>query len=90
MIYVASTSLVLVAIVANRRIAGMPVVAAGALSNLSAIVANGGYMPADLGAMASLGRTSIETYSNGVRKTVYRDHDGNEVGFGGAPLETGG
>lgn len=31
-----------------------------------------------------------ETYSNGVRKTVYRDHDGNEVGFGGAPLETGG
>lgn len=27
------------------------------------------------------------TYSNGVRKTVYRDPDGNEVGFGGAPLE---
>jgi hypothetical protein len=26
------------------------------------------------------------TYSNGVRKTVYRDPDGNEVGFGGAPL----
>ncbi len=29
------------------------------------------------------------TYSNGVRKTVYRDPDGNEIGFGGAPLETG-
>jgi catechol 2,3-dioxygenase-like lactoylglutathione lyase family enzyme len=28
------------------------------------------------------------TYSNGVRKTVYRDPDGNEIGFGGAPLET--
>ena len=29
-----------------------------------------------------------ETYSNGVRKVLYRDPDGNEVGFGGAPLET--
>ena len=29
------------------------------------------------------------TYSNGVRKTVYRDPDGNEVGFGGAPLDAG-
>jgi hypothetical protein len=27
-----------------------------------------------------------ETYSNGVRKVTYRDGDGNEVGFGGAPL----
>jgi catechol 2,3-dioxygenase-like lactoylglutathione lyase family enzyme len=25
-----------------------------------------------------------ETYANGVRKTVYRDPDGNELGFGGA------
>jgi catechol 2,3-dioxygenase-like lactoylglutathione lyase family enzyme len=30
-----------------------------------------------------------ETYSNGVRKAVYRDPDGNELGFGGAPV-TGG
>ena len=30
-----------------------------------------------------------ETYSNGVRKIVYRDPDGNEVGFGGAPLDSG-
>ncbi len=29
-----------------------------------------------------------ETYSNGVRKVLFRDPDGNEVGFGGAPLET--
>jgi predicted enzyme related to lactoylglutathione lyase len=28
-----------------------------------------------------------ETYSNGVRKTTYRDADGNEIGFGGAPLD---
>jgi len=27
-----------------------------------------------------------ETYLNGVRKTTYRDPDGNEIGFGGAPL----
>jgi hypothetical protein len=26
-----------------------------------------------------------ETYSNGVRKVLYRDPDGNEIGFGGAP-----
>ena len=28
-----------------------------------------------------------ETYSNGVRKAIYRDPDGNEIGFGGAPLD---
>jgi Glyoxalase-like domain len=27
-----------------------------------------------------------ETYENGVRKATYRDPDGNETGFGGAPL----
>jgi catechol 2,3-dioxygenase-like lactoylglutathione lyase family enzyme len=27
-----------------------------------------------------------ETYANGVRKAIYRDADGNEVGFGGAPV----
>ena len=26
-----------------------------------------------------------ETYANGVRKITYRDPDGNEIGFGGAP-----
>ena len=29
------------------------------------------------------------TYSNGVCKALYRDPDGNELGFGGAPLDTG-
>lgn len=28
-----------------------------------------------------------ETYGNGVRKMIYRDPDGNEVSFGGNPLE---
>ena len=31
----------------------------------------------------------IETYSDGVRKVIYRDPDGNELGFGGAPTKTG-
>jgi predicted enzyme related to lactoylglutathione lyase len=30
-----------------------------------------------------------ETYSNGVRKALFRDPDGNEIGFGGAPLDDG-
>lgn len=27
----------------------------------------------------------VETYENGVRKAVFRDDDGNEIGFGGGP-----
>ena len=27
-----------------------------------------------------------ETYANGVRKATFRDPDGNEIGYGGAPL----
>ncbi len=27
----------------------------------------------------------IETYDNGVRKAIFRDPDGNEIGFGGGP-----
>ncbi|WP_369254755.1 VOC family protein [Geodermatophilus amargosae] len=30
---------------------------------------------------------SRETYGNGVRKVTYRDPDGNEIGFGGAPAD---
>jgi hypothetical protein len=64
LIYVASTALVIGAIVANRAIAGMLFVAAGAASNLAAILANGGYMPADPGAIASLGKAHPTIYSN--------------------------
>jgi hypothetical protein len=63
-IYVASTAAVLAAVVANRAIPGMAVLALGAASNLAAIVANGGYMPADPAAMASLGKADPTTYSN--------------------------
>jgi hypothetical protein len=27
-----------------------------------------------------------ETYRNGVRKVTYHEYDGNEIGFGGAPI----
>jgi len=30
-----------------------------------------------------------ETYENDVRKMIYRDPDGNEIGYGGAPLDDG-
>jgi hypothetical protein len=29
------------------------------------------------------------TYANGVRKAIYRDPDGNELGFGGGPPNSG-
>jgi predicted enzyme related to lactoylglutathione lyase len=29
--------------------------------------------------------TERETYASGVRKATFRDPDGNEIGFGGAP-----
>jgi catechol 2,3-dioxygenase-like lactoylglutathione lyase family enzyme len=29
-----------------------------------------------------------ETLSNGVRRVIYNDPDGNEVGFGGAPMKS--
>ena len=30
---------------------------------------------------------SEETYDNGVRKVLYRDPDGNEIGFGAVPSD---
>jgi uncharacterized protein DUF5317 len=63
-IYVASTGLVLAAVVVNRSIPGMAIVALGAMSNLAAIVANGGYMPAARSALAALGKSDPTTYSN--------------------------
>lgn len=48
-------------------------------------------LDAHLAAIAARGLEpdEIETYANGVRKAIYRDPDGNELGFGGAPLGTG-
>jgi len=45
-------------------------------------------LDAQVAAIAARGLEPDEqlTYANGVRKALYRDPDGNEVGFGGAPL----
>jgi hypothetical protein len=63
-LYVASTALVLVAVARNLRLPGMALVALGAVSNLAAIVANGGYMPASPAALAALGGGIAPGYSN--------------------------
>jgi hypothetical protein len=63
-LYVASTALVLLAVLRNLRITGMLLVALGAVCNLAAIVANGGYMPTTRGALAVLGAAEGTTYSN--------------------------
>jgi hypothetical protein len=63
-LYVGSTVLVLSAIARNARLPGMPVVVAGGLSNLAAILANGGYMPASADALAALGKHVPTLYSN--------------------------
>jgi hypothetical protein len=44
----------------NRRIPGLPIAALGGLLNFIAITANGGIMPADRDAVASLGHTTPE------------------------------
>jgi catechol 2,3-dioxygenase-like lactoylglutathione lyase family enzyme len=47
-------------------------------------------LDAHVGEIAARGLEPDErlTYSNGVRKAVFRDPDGNEVGLAGAPLDT--
>ena len=63
-IYVVSTAAVFLAVLANRATPGMPIVALGAASNFAAIAANGGFMPADPGALQVLGRVESTVYSN--------------------------
>jgi hypothetical protein len=45
-LWLASYGLLVIGAIANRKITGVPVVAAGMLSNVIAVVANGGHMPA--------------------------------------------
>ncbi|MEO7229482.1 MAG: DUF5317 family protein [Candidatus Limnocylindrales bacterium] len=65
-IYVFSTLAVFVAVLRNWRLTGMPVVAVGALSNLVAISANGGFMPADPGALALAGFGGPGDHTNSI------------------------
>jgi hypothetical protein len=62
--YVASTLLVGAAVVRNIRIPGMPLIVLGAVSNIAAILANDGFMPAAPEALASLGKSAPTIYSN--------------------------
>jgi catechol 2,3-dioxygenase-like lactoylglutathione lyase family enzyme len=63
--------------------------AAGAGASVAMIFVDD--LDAQLAAISARGLEpdETETYSNGVRKATYRDPDGNELGFGGAPLGTG-
>lgn len=63
-LYLASTIAVVGVVLLNRRIPGLALVAVGALANLVAIVANGGVMPADAGALALAGLDPSEGFSN--------------------------
>jgi len=63
-LYVGSTALVFLALLANVGITGLPLVVLGAACNLLAIIANGGYMPASQAALSAIGKGPIEGYSN--------------------------
>jgi hypothetical protein len=65
-IYVLSTAAVLVAVLRNLGLRGMPIVGLGALLNLAAIAANGGAMPADAGALAMAGLDGPGAHTNSV------------------------
>lgn len=63
-VYVVSTLAVGVAVVRNAGLPGMPLIILGAASNMAAILANDGFMPAAPGALASLGKVAPTVYSN--------------------------
>lgn len=65
-VYVGSTVAVLVALLVNLRLPGMAIVAAGAASNLAAIVANGGAMPVRSETLAAAGLDPHGGFSNSV------------------------
>ena len=64
-LWLVSYGLLIVAAIANRRIAGAPVVALGMALNLVAVIANGGSMPALPSAISGAGM-SYDTHQNSV------------------------
>jgi hypothetical protein len=64
--YIVSNVMVLVAVAANLAIRGLILVFLGGLSNLIAIVANGGSMPVSPDALQALSRLPESGYSNSV------------------------
>jgi hypothetical protein len=63
-LYVASTLLVIAAVLRNLDLPGLPLIVTGAACNMVAILANGGYMPTTEAAAAAYGRTAHAAYSN--------------------------
>jgi hypothetical protein len=63
-LYVVSTAMVGIAVLRNIRMPGMPLIILGAVSNMAAILANHGFMPANPAALASIGKTAPTVYSN--------------------------
>ena len=64
LLYVGSTLLVGLAVLRNVMLPGVPLVILGAAANMSAILANGGFMPATPSALAALGKSPPTIYSN--------------------------
>jgi hypothetical protein len=64
-IYIASAAIVFAAVVRNVKVPGVWVIAIGAGCNLAAIVANGGWMPADPTALAAIGGLG-QGYTNSI------------------------
>jgi len=65
-LYVLSTLAVFAAVARNVRLPGMAIVALGSISNLAAITANGGAMPADAGALTVAGLNGAGVHTNSV------------------------
>lgn len=63
-VYVVSTAAVLVAVLRNISVPGMPLVWLGAASNLAAVIANGGIMPTTDAALATAGLEPVTGLSN--------------------------
>ncbi len=63
-VYIVSTAAVLIAVLRNVRLVGMPLVVVGAAANLVAIVANGGVMPTTVEALRAAGLDPTDGFSN--------------------------
>jgi hypothetical protein len=65
-LYIATTGIVLAVVIANRHLPGLRIGAAGAVCNLAAILANGGYMPASREALEFAGLSATDDVANSI------------------------
>jgi hypothetical protein len=65
-LWLVSYGLFIVAVAANARVPGVPLVAAGMASNLAAIVTNGGHMPALPSALSAAGHHFTQNRNSAV------------------------